>query len=310
MVPRRRRAQHPGQVDIRMPNQIRVPSRIDLTGPTLEALHLLGGSASVSEIDLAVPILLELADEVVNLPHGGGPRTEIEYRLAWARSELKKYGLVDNSSRGVWALTLKGKETENIDPREVERANREADRMRRQTIIPPTNNGDEVSVDDISEDLGEETTSWEEQLTQVLLSMSPDAFERLCRRLLRESGFIEVEVTGRSGDGGIDGHGILRMGGLISFPVVFQCKLYRKNVPAEEVRAFRGALARQGVTNGLLITTSNFTRQAKEEVVGGTQNIDLIHGSLLADKLKELGLGIKTEMVEQVTVDADWFHNI
>lgn len=152
--------------------------------------------------------------------------------------------------------------------------------------------------------------SWQERLLDTLTAMDPGAFERLCQRMLWESGFIEVEVTGRSGDGGIDGYGIIRMGGLISFPVLFQCKRYRGNVAASVVRDFRGAM--QGRSDkGLLITTGGFTRDAKAEATrDGAPPIDLIDGALLAEKLKELGLGVTTEMVEQVTVDAAFFEGI
>ena len=289
-----------------MTSQIRVPTRIDLTRPTLEAIHLLGGSASIAEIDSVVAQQMGLSDDALNVPHRGGPQTEFEYRSAWARTELKRYGLVDNSSRGIWALTPKGKETKTIDPNEVERANREVYRMRRRGIARPLDEREEASIDEFDE----ESTSWQENLIEALLQMSPDAFERLCQRLLRESGFIEVEVTGRSGDGGIDGHGIIRMGGLISFPVLFQCKRYQGSVTPDKVRDFRGAMAGRS-DKGLLITTGSFTREAKKEATrDGVSPIDLIDGNLLAEKLKELSLGVKTAMVEHVTVDRDWFNSI
>lgn len=169
---------------------------------------------------------------------------------------------------------------------------------------------DPQRVDCISND--EHGLSWQERLLDTLTAMDPGAFERLCQRMLWESGFIEVEVTGRSGDGGIDGYGIIRMGGLISFPVLFQCKHYQGNVAASVVRDFRGAM--QGRSDkGLLITTGGFTRDAKAESTrDGAPPIDLIDGALLAEKLKELGLGVgvTTEMVERVTVDAAFFEGI
>ncbi|MEZ4866368.1 MAG: restriction endonuclease [Caldilineaceae bacterium] len=139
--------------------------------------------------------------------------------------------------------------------------------------------------------------------------MPPDAFERLVQRLLRESGFIQVEVTGKSGDGGIDGKGIMRLGGLLSFHVIFQCKRYQGAVGAGQVRDFRGAMVGRA-DKGLLITTGNFTKDAVREATrDGAPAIDLIDGDLLVDKLKELSLGIKTTLVqvEQVEVDRDWF---
>ena len=141
----------------------------------------------------------------------------------------------------------------------------------------------------------------------TLLEMSPDAFERLCQRLLRESGFIQVEVTGRSGDGGIDGHGIVRLAGLISFPVIFQCKRYRNTISSSVVRDFRGAMVGRA-DKGLIITTGNFTRDAILEATrDGAPPIDLIDREQLIDKLKDLRLGVATKQVEVVEVNSEWF---
>jgi restriction system protein len=139
--------------------------------------------------------------------------------------------------------------------------------------------------------------------------MVPSAFERLVQRLLRESGFIQVEVIGKSGDGGVDGKGIMRLGGLLSFHVIFQCKRYQGSVTVSQVRDFRGAMVGRA-DKGLLITTGNFTKGAMREATrDGAPAIDLIDGDLLIDKLKELGLGVKTEKIEieQIAIDSDWF---
>lgn len=138
--------------------------------------------------------------------------------------------------------------------------------------------------------------------------MDPTAFERLVQRLLRESGFIQVEVTGRSGDGGVDGKGIMRLGGLLSFNVIFQCKRYSGSVGASHVRDFRGAMVGRA-DKALLITTGGFSRDAEREATrDGAPTIDLIDGMLLAEKLKELGLGVETRIVqvEEIAIDRDW----
>ena len=137
--------------------------------------------------------------------------------------------------------------------------------------------------------------------------MEPDAFERLCQRLLRELGFKNVEVTGRSGDGGIDGKGILNIGSVITFRVVFQCKRYKDSVSSNVVRDFRGAV--QGrADKGLIITTGSFTRDARAEAQrDGALTIDLLDGNELAQKLKDLGLGVKVIMVEEVSINTEWF---
>ena len=154
--------------------------------------------------------------------------------------------------------------------------------------------------------------SWRDELLNALLKMDPSAFERLVQRLLRESGFIQVEVTGQSGDGGIDGKGIMRLGGLLSFHVIFQCKRYKGSVTVSQVRDFRGAMVGRA-DKGLLITTGNFTKDAVREATrDGAPAIDLIDGDLLIDKLKELELGVQTKKieVEQITIDENWFSSI
>ena len=155
----------------------------------------------------------------------------LSLRITWAGLEpiSSERGLITNSVRGVWALTSLGVETRTVDPDDVaQEVGRVNEQSRDRSIQPDGGDGQE---------------SWQEQLIELLLEMSPDAFERLCSRMLRESGFIEVTVTGRSGDGGVDGHGIIRMGGLISFPVLFQCKRFRGSVTPSLVRDFRGAMA-------------------------------------------------------------------
>jgi len=278
---------------------IELPTYETMMNPALQALKELGGSATIEELYSKVVEIMDLKDEQLEIIHDPdrGSQTEVEYRLAWTRSYLKKYDLLENSSRGVWALTQKGRQTESVDPKVVSKYWR--DLKRKQKIA------DEEYADD-DEEIQEMT--WREELLQTLLKMKPDAFERLIQRLLRESGFIQVQVTGRSGDGGIDGKGIMRLGGLMSFHVLFQCKRYKGSVTPSQVRDFRGAMVGRA-DKGLLITTGNFTKDAiKEATRDGASAIDLIDGDSLVEKLKELGLGVSTEIVkvEQVSIDEDW----
>lgn len=160
-------------------------------------------------------------------------------------------------------------------------------------------------------EIPEESEGWRQSLHKLLTEeIEPSAFERLAQRLLRESGFIHVEVTGRSGDGGIDGRGIVRVSGLLSFHVIFQCKKYAGSVSASHVRDFRGAMVGRA-DKGLLITTGTFTRDAVREATrDGAPPLDLIDGEQLADMLKTLKLGISTEIVEKVTIEDAWFRSI
>lgn len=282
-----------------------VPTHDQLLNPTLEALRKLGGSAAINELVEQIVEDLRPSQEIVELPHPGkNNQTELEYRLAWARTYLKKYGLITNSTRGVWALTPEGHDVDVVDPRAVVRFVHEQSRRERQGRTEAIEVDERQTEPNTGED---ETASWRETLMGTLLEMQPEAFERLCQRVLRESGFIQVEVTGRSGDGGIDGHGIVRLAGLISFPVIFQCKRYRNTISSSVVRDFRGAMVGRA-DKGLIITTGSFTRDAGLEATrDGAPPIDLIDGEQLIDKLKDLKLGVVTKQVEVVEVNTEWF---
>lgn len=295
-----------------------VPKELDLINPTLHALHALGGSASIREIANQVIEDMGLSAAITQIPVTRGKKngqagrmTELEYRLSFARTFLKNYGLIDNSERGVWSLTAKGRETQHVDSKEVVDSYQrylKQKRSRKQTQTEVAAPADEIEPS--AADPTDETASWRESLLDTLQNIPPDAFERLCQRLLRESGFIEVEVTGKSGDGGIDGHGIIRLAGLISFPVLFQCKRYSGSVGASVVRDFRGAMVGRA-EKGLILTTGRFTIEAQREATrDGATPIDLIDGELLMDKMKELKLGVSAKMVEVVEVDKDWLTSI
>lgn len=139
--------------------------------------------------------------------------------------------------------------------------------------------------------------------------MPPDAFERLCQRILRSSGFIKVQVTGKKGDGGIDGIGVLRIA-LLSFQVFFQCKRYSGSVGPKEIRDFRGAMVGR-TDKGLFITTGTFTSEAEKEATrDGAPALDLIDGEQLCTLLKDLKLGVETKTIEVVEIDDFWFNHL
>ena len=285
-----------------------IPKYDDLFNPLLEAMKRLGGSASISELTEEIIDMLSLTEKEIAEPHNER-MTKLQYRLTWTRTFLKAYGLLDNSERGVWVLTPKGKETVSVDPQYVVRFVRALSKDKKGKVSETHSQSiTATEVVEVAEAVLEET--WREELLTKLLNLSPDAFERLCQRMLRESGFVEVKVTGRSGDGGIDGVGIVRLGGLLGFPVLFQCKRYRGSVGTGVIRDFRGAMIGRA-DRGLVITTGTFSRDAKIEATrDGAPPIDLVDGDQLLDKLKELHLGVKIEMIEQVSVMADFFEKI
>jgi restriction system protein len=290
-----------------------VPPYNELLWPTLQAVSELGGSASIGEIVETVIKQQGFSDAQQGALHNDGPETEIGYRIAWARTYLKGMGLLTNSSRGIWALTEAGTElvtSPASDSRRQERVRElwqahlvELRKTRKARVSQP---GAEPGAAEPTEAPG-----WKEQLLDQLMKMRPDAFERLTQRLLREADFDSVSVTGKSGDGGIDGLGVYRLG-LVSFPVFFQCKRYQGSVGAGAVRDFRGAMAGRG-DKGLLITTGSFTGDAKKEATrDGAPPVDLIDGDRLCDLLKRYDLGVHTttRTVEDITIDATFFGEI
>jgi len=278
----------------------------ELFNPTLTALHNLGGSGSVDEMEEQIAIILKLTDEQVNEIHRGNT-SKFSYRLAWARNYLKRFGLLENSSRGVWALTEGGLKTKKVDKEIVKRKVVADDRLERlnKEKLKPIEQSDEP---DDNEEI--QKFSWQEQIIEELQNISPSSFERLCQRLLRELGFQNVEVTGQANDGGIDGKGMLKLGGVLSFHVIFQAKRYKGSVSPSIVRDFRGAMVGRA-DKGLIITTGTFTREAKREAQrDGAPPIDLMDGNDLAEKLKELKLGVDIELVEKVNIKKDWFKTL
>lgn len=273
-----------------------VPKHHELFNPLLKVLWQLGGSASIQEQEDEVASMLKLTESDLTQIHKGS-QTKFSYNLAWARTWPKIYGLLDNSSRGVWSLTEQGQQTKLVEPTIVKQfvtAKYKKGTIKLEKLEPPAEDSNE---------------QWKVDVLEYLQGMPPNAFERLCQRLLRESGFIQVEVTGRSGDGGIDGRGVVRLGGLLSFHMIFQCKRFKGSVGSSIVRDFRGAMVGRA-DKGLLITTGTFTKDARNEAQReGAPPIDLIDGLALADKLLELSLGIvvSKRVVEKIEVQKSFF---
>ncbi len=235
--------------------------------------------------------LLNLTSEAAQVMHSSGT-------LRWARTYLKSFGAIVNSAPGVWSLTEQGRRIQKVEPNEVVK------HYNRNLQKSDDDDQDEGTQEEPSE------TAWRQQLLKCLVEMPPEAFERLSQRLLRECGFVEVEVTGKSGDGGIDYRGAIRLSGLISLPVLFQCKCYQGSVDVNVVRELRGAMSGRA-DRGLIIATGSFTQPAREEAErSNALRIDLIDGDTLIDLLKDLRLGINSRTVEIFEVDSTFFETI
>ena len=292
-------ARQGSEVDAALP-----PSVNRMMWPTLAALKRLGGSAATDELLQAVTEEMRLPSEVQNLPHANGRHTKVQQNLSWATTYLKKAGYIDNSVRGIWTLTEAGEVCDRDDVEQVRSlVRKQMAAAKRSASVEPAERGEVAASSPDPE------RDWKDELVAELKALAPDAFERLSQRLLREAGFVKVEVTGRSGDGGIDGIGVLRVN-LLSFHVLFQCKRYAGSVGPGTVRDFRGAMVGRS-DKGLLITTGTFTAEARREASrDGAPPIELIDGNELCDLLKGLQLGVTTRMVEQVVVDLHWLQRV
>jgi restriction system protein len=287
---------------------IDLPRHEDFMLPTLQILAARGGSATNEEIETALVEKFALTPEQMEASYETTGALIAPDRMSWARSYLKYPGFIDNPKRGVWVLTEEGRaavaSAKDADIRKaVAKAyNAQQSRKAAERKAATAEHGGQPEGDD---------TAWSDRLLAKLQSIEPAAFERLCQRLLREHGFTRVEVTGKSGDGGIDGQGVLRVN-LVSFHVLFQCKRYKGSVGAGTIRDFRGAM--QGrADKGLVITTGTFTPDARREATrDGAPAIDLIDGEALCELLRDVGLGVAVRPVTtyEITLDEAFFDEV
>jgi restriction system protein len=270
--------------------------------PVLNALKKLGGSARPSEVYATVAQEMKLGDAVLEETLESG-QSRFENKVAFVRLYLVLTGYIDRSRRGVWTLTDKGRNTDRLSDAEIQALLLEIQRKGKHSddesdVISTTPTPDKYGLDE--EEVPEEMP-YTSQLLAILRSLPAPGFERLCQRLLRESGFEQVTVTGRSGDGGIDGIGTLRINAFVTFKVLFQCKRYSGTVSSSQVRDFRGAM--QGrADKGIILTTGLFSVDANREAVrDGVPPIELVDGEHLVGLFEQMELGL----TPRTTYDVD-----
>ena len=272
----------------------RGPRFVRYFGPVVQALKNLGGSGTPGEVRTEVASALEIseAEQSEQIPSG---YSRFDNQVAWARFYLARAGLLDSSRRGIWSLTEKGRATTLTEAsalklfREMHKAFQASSQESGQT-----DDAEEESQESspAAPDTAQRVSSHREILLATLKSLPASGFERLCQRLLRESGFQQVAVTGRSGDGGLDGNGVVEVNPFVSFKVLFQCKRYQGSVSPAQVRDFRGAMAGRA-DKGIILTTGTFTSEARREAVrDGVPPIELVDGDKLLDMFQTLELGL------------------
>ena len=276
-----------------------IPTYDELMQPLLQALVALGGSAKPAEVYEFLAKELHLSDTALEQTKKDGTSL-FHNRVAWARSYLAKTGYIDSSKRGVWSLTEKSHGTK-IDERAVRAIVAEVKRLDSLRRLPTLSEPEP----DPEDEPDSQTTDYRQEVLAILYAMSPKGFERLCQRLLRESGFEQVVVTGRSGDGGIDGHGVLQLNPFVSFRVLFQCKRYKGSVGAPVIRDFRGAIVGRA-DKGIVLTTGSFTQDARREATrDGVAPIELVDGNDLVGLFETLEFGLRPKQTFEV--DREFF---
>ena len=279
------------------------PQFVKFFGPLLDALRKLGGSGTPEEVveQIAKDLGITDAEQDEKLA-SGEPR--FKNQVAWARFYLVRDGLLDSSKRGVWSLTDQGRAATLTYEQAKNIFLRVAKVFRVQR--PPKTHEKEPEIEQIVEEAVTAPGNYREQVIQLMLSLPAKGFERIAQRILRESGFTQVVVTGQSGDGGIDGHGTLQINPLISFKVLFQCKRYKETVAPTHVRDFRGAMAGRA-DKGIILTTGTFSAEARREASrDGVPPIELIDREKLIDLLERLELGLKP--ITTYELDANFFN--
>ena len=264
--------------------------------PLVEVLRNIGGSGTTADV-------IDQVIEYMKIPEGEVAKTiasgvsRVRNQIEWARLYLVKADLMDSSQRGVWKLTEKGYEAVLSDDsiyeifKKVQKISQKTKEPKNQEELTEI---DETIVDDEAHG---------ETILSILKSLSSGGFEKLCKRLLTEVGVHDVQITGGTGDQGIDGTGVVKVNDVVGFNIIFQCKRYKDAVAPHHVRDFRGTM--QGrADKGIIITTGRFTAEAKKESVrDGVPPIELIDGERLVTLFEKYKLGLKPKVVYDVVLD-------
>lgn len=273
------------------------PDFIKYIVPIIEVLNELGGSGNPSEVTDLIIEKYNISEEELSLVNKNGGST-VKNRIAWARFYLVKGGVLDSSKRGIW--TLKSNYNDLINLNDVnsffKKTHEQFENKEEKT---------EINENPLDEEIKEkvEDENYKDRILDLLKELPPAGFEKLCQRLLRESGFSQVKVTGKSGDGGIDGYGVLELNPLMSFKVLFQSKRYKDVVSTDKIRDFRGAMAGRA-DKGIIITTGRFTQDAKNEAVrDGVPPIELVDGDKLVTMFEKLEFGLIPRTVYDIDLN-------
>ena len=296
-------------------DSVQLPTISDFFNPVLEALRQLGGEGSNDAIDAQVVSLMEISDAQLAIGYEGaeGKPTKVEHRIAWARSQLKAAGYLENPRRATWALTPLGRRTRNVDPGEVRRLSTQSGNdgdqppQRRRRRSTASRNEPLLSMDEFTST----STNWRGDLAAVIQDLSPGQIERLMLLLFQADGMRHIETLPSGRRDELDG--FMSSGGALGLRISFRFMRGSGMTSADELDEFRRFAGTSGAVNGILFSTPGFTGEAlRSASQGGVPRIELYDLDRLIDALMGLSLGISMEVVrvERVVVDRDFFASL
>jgi restriction system protein len=296
-----------------------VPKYHEMMLPLLQQIadgkpHAMGELAET----LAAEFKLTSDDRKLLLPTGGQYR--FENRLGWARTYLKKAGLLESPDRGYVLITQRGLDYLNKKPQSIRPKDLMIFEEYRQFTKPTTEVNDvdstgseldETPQELIERNLGALRANLASELLEKIKKLSPQFFERLVVDLLVSMGYggsrkDAGSAIGGSGDGGIDG--IIKQDSLGLDVVYIQAKRWENTVGSPEVRTFVGSLAGVKAQRGVMLTTSSFSKEAEKYVEKIGERVILIDGNTLTNLMIEHGVGVSTVQTLAIKkIDNDFF---
>lgn len=294
-----------------------LPVKENLHLPLLKVLSDAGGSLSshdaIEQVKKYYPRLAP--EDLASRLDSGGNR--LNNRIRWAKQDLVLAGEVERSTSGIWKITPRGQQRVNggwgqwrAEYSETPTASLEQRVQISAEAVGQVNvlgEGDPLEL--LEQTRREIVKRVETEVLDRLHGVDPGDFERVIADLLErlEYGSIAdgtIKVTGRSGDGGIDGECAMDRLGL--YKAMFQAKRWTRTVTPDDVRGFIGALNIKRVDQGIFVTTSDFTQQARNEAIQSGK-VKLIDGKTLARVMVEAGLGVRKTPIDLPRIDDDYF---
>ena len=281
-----------------------------------------GKEHNIGEVVDSLADEFHLSDQEREQLLGSGQQTVIRNRAGWARTYLKKAGLIASTRRGYFCITERGRSVlasrpERIDVKYLEQfpefvAFRELRHERAdEAPVPVTTSIDATPEEALDAAYGRLRLDLEAELLDQVKSASPSFFERLVVELLVRMGYGGTlrdagQAVGKSGDGGIDG--IIKEDRLGLDVIYIQAKRWDSTVGRPEIQKFAGALQGHRARKGVFITTSSFSSDALEFVSRIDSKIVLIDGAALAKHMIDHNVGVSVSRSYEVKkIDSDYF---